>query len=176
MLAQSLNFPCRNEQEFFADLHCGWRYIGLNVTIYNPNAFQLTNASWTDNLIGVQPGLVIAKPDGMTNSLRRFRDGGSWLDQVFIKRRHCTLPQIGISRVMYSLPQCDLDDRRKPDQYHSAGACPPQERGANITNTSPASATLNVARDSSRLPSARVLARAPFGPGANQPTFHRDQK
>ncbi|MEJ5224447.1 MAG: hypothetical protein WHV44_08315 [Anaerolineales bacterium] len=34
----------------------------LRVTIFNPNTFPLTNASYTDNLIGVQPGLFIANP------------------------------------------------------------------------------------------------------------------
>jgi len=37
----------------------------LRVTIFNPNTFALTNASWTDNLIGVQPGLRIANPNGL---------------------------------------------------------------------------------------------------------------
>jgi LPXTG-site transpeptidase (sortase) family protein len=39
----------------------------LSVTIYNPNTFPLTNAAWTDNLVGVQPGLRIADTPGVTN-------------------------------------------------------------------------------------------------------------
>ena len=39
----------------------------LRVTVFNPNTFQLTNASWTDNLVGVQPGLSIAPP-GLVNN------------------------------------------------------------------------------------------------------------
>jgi len=31
----------------------------MRVTIFNPNVYQLTNASWGDNLVGVQPGLYI---------------------------------------------------------------------------------------------------------------------
>jgi hypothetical protein len=34
----------------------------LRVSIFNPNTFQLTSASWSDNLIGVQSGLRIANP------------------------------------------------------------------------------------------------------------------
>src|SRR5689334_11831862 len=40
----------------------------LRVSIFNPNAFPLTNATWTDNLIGIQPGLVIANPVGLINT------------------------------------------------------------------------------------------------------------
>src|SRR5436190_15644214 len=40
----------------------------MRVTIFNPNSYQLTGASWTDNLIGVQPGLFIANPAGVVNT------------------------------------------------------------------------------------------------------------
>lgn len=40
----------------------------LRVTIFNPNTFQLTNAGWTDNLVGVQPGLFIANPANVVNT------------------------------------------------------------------------------------------------------------
>ena len=36
----------------------------LRVTVFNPNTFNLTNVSWSDNLVGVQPGLSIANPSG----------------------------------------------------------------------------------------------------------------
>src|SRR5512134_3826580 len=40
----------------------------LSVTIFNPNDFALTNASWTDNLNLIQTGLQIADPASVTNS------------------------------------------------------------------------------------------------------------
>jgi len=40
----------------------------LRVSIFNPNTFQLTNASWSDNLVGVQLGLSIANPAGINNT------------------------------------------------------------------------------------------------------------
>jgi len=40
----------------------------LRVTIFNPNLFQLTNSSWSDDLVGVQPGLKIANPAGIVNT------------------------------------------------------------------------------------------------------------
>ena len=38
----------------------------LTITVYNPNAFELDNTAWSDNLIGVQPGLFIANPPNVT--------------------------------------------------------------------------------------------------------------
>ncbi|MBC7878333.1 MAG: sortase [Anaerolineales bacterium] len=40
----------------------------LRVSIFNPNTFPLTNASWTDNLISQQPGLSIANPANITTN------------------------------------------------------------------------------------------------------------
>lgn len=40
----------------------------LSVSIYNANSFDLTTASWTDNLEGVQPGLYIANPPNVSTS------------------------------------------------------------------------------------------------------------
>lgn len=40
----------------------------LRVTVFNPNTFDLTSVSWSDNLIGVQSGLSIANPAGATTN------------------------------------------------------------------------------------------------------------
>lgn len=40
----------------------------LSVSIYNANSFDLTDASWTDNLVGVQPGLYIATPPNVSTT------------------------------------------------------------------------------------------------------------
>jgi LPXTG-site transpeptidase (sortase) family protein len=39
----------------------------LTINIYNPNSFPLENASFTDSLVGVQPGLRIATPANLSN-------------------------------------------------------------------------------------------------------------
>lgn len=39
----------------------------LEITIYNPNTFELENASFIDNLVGIQPGLFVATPNGLVN-------------------------------------------------------------------------------------------------------------
>lgn len=40
----------------------------LSVTITNPNNFALADAAWTDNLVGVQPGLTVADPANIVNN------------------------------------------------------------------------------------------------------------
>jgi len=40
----------------------------LRITIFNPNTFPLTNASFVDNLLRVQPGLFISTPAGVVNT------------------------------------------------------------------------------------------------------------
>src|SRR5215208_450116 len=66
--AQVLSFPAEMNKSFSPISIAAGGVSRLSVTIYNPNAFQLINASWTDNLIGVQPGLAIANPVGLINT------------------------------------------------------------------------------------------------------------
>lgn len=40
----------------------------LDVIIYNSNPFILNNAAWSDNLIGVQPGIRLANPVNLVNN------------------------------------------------------------------------------------------------------------
>jgi uncharacterized repeat protein (TIGR01451 family) len=40
----------------------------LEIEIFNPNTYPLTNMSWTDNLVGVQPGMYIADNPNITNT------------------------------------------------------------------------------------------------------------
>ena len=40
----------------------------LSITIYNSNYFPLTSAAWSDNLVGVQPGISVASPVSLTNT------------------------------------------------------------------------------------------------------------
>src|SRR5262245_22844573 len=63
-----ISFPAEVNKSFSPISIASGGVSRLSVSIFNPNAFSLTNASWTDNLIGVQPGLTIANPVGLTNS------------------------------------------------------------------------------------------------------------
>ncbi len=40
----------------------------LSITLYNPNGFQLLNAGWSDNLVGIQPGIRIAATPNIQNN------------------------------------------------------------------------------------------------------------
>jgi len=143
--AQVLSFPAEMNKSFSPISIAAGGVSRLNVTIYNPNAFQLINASWTDNLIGVQPGLVIASSVGLTNSCggsvtavagsTNFSlSGGTVPAQLGITPGSCTVSIIVTATTAGNLINTI-----------PAGALTSTGEGTNITNTSPASATLNVA-------------------------------
>ena len=142
--AQVLSFPAEMNKSFSPISIAAGGVSRLRVTIFNPNAFTLTNASWTDNLIGVQPGLTIASPVGLTNncggsvtavagSTNLSLSGGTVPAQVGITPGSCTV-SINVTssttgNLINTIP---------------AGALTSTGEGMTITNTSPASATLNV--------------------------------
>ncbi len=143
--AQVLSFPAEMNKSFSPISITAGGVSRLNVTIYNPNAFQLIDASWTDDLIGIQPGLAIASPVGLTNSCggsvtavagsTSFSlSGGTVPAQLGIAPGSCTVSinvtATAAGNLINTIP---------------AGALTSTGEGANITNTSPASATLNVA-------------------------------
>src|SRR5215211_3929045 len=66
--AQVISLPAEMNKSFSPISIPSGETSRLNVTIYNPNFFALTNASWTDHLAGVQSGLTIASPVDLTNS------------------------------------------------------------------------------------------------------------
>ena len=143
--AQVLSFPAEMNKSFSLISIAAGGVSRLSVTIYNPNAFQLIDASWTDDLIGVQPGLVIASPIGLTNSCggsvtaaagaTRFSlSGGMVPAQLGIAPGSCTVSINVTSTIAGNLINTI-----------PAGALTSTGEGANITNTSSASATLNVA-------------------------------
>jgi hypothetical protein len=116
----------------------------LSVTVFNPNGFALTNASWTDNLVGVQPGLVIASPAGLTNtcggsvsatagSTTLALTGGTVPAQSGITPGSCT-----VSINVTSTTTGNLINTIPAGELSSTGG------GTTISNTTPASATLNV--------------------------------
>ena len=114
----------------------------LSVTIFNPNGFPLTNASWTDNLLRVQPGLSIASPVGLTNTCGGTVNapaggttfslsGGTVPAQSGATPGSCTVSinvtSTTVGNLINTIPAGTLSSA-----------------GISITNTTPASATLNV--------------------------------
>jgi len=142
--AQDPFFPAEINKSFSPISIAAGATSRLNVTIFNPNAFQLTNASWTDDLLRVQPGLVIASPVGLTNSCggsvsapaggtTLSLSGGTVPVQAGTTPGSCTV-SINVTAttsgsLINTIP---------------AGALSSTGGGVSITNTSPASATLNV--------------------------------
>ena len=116
----------------------------LSVSIYNPNAFQLNDAAWTDNLAGVQPGIVIANPVNLTNTCGGTvtansgatlfsLNGGMVPAQAGITPGSCT-----VSIDVTSTTPGNLINTIPTNALTATGG------GFNITNTTPASATLRV--------------------------------
>jgi len=117
----------------------------LSVTVFNPNGFPLTNASWTDNLVLLQPGLTIADPVDLTNSCggsvtappggTSFSlSGGTVPAQAGSTPGSCTVT-INVTSTVADT----LINRIPADTLNSTGP-----GGISITNTTPASASLNV--------------------------------
>ncbi|HUE99390.1 MAG TPA: hypothetical protein VMN99_09045, partial [Anaerolineales bacterium] len=142
--AQVLSFPAEINKSFTPISIPSGGISRLRVSIYNPNAFQLTNAIWTDNLVGVQPGLVIANPVNLSNTCGGTVTavaGGTTLSvsggivpaQSGVTPGSCT-----VAIDVTSNTPGNLINTLPADALTSTGG------GNTITNTSPASATLNV--------------------------------
>ncbi len=67
-IAYAIAIPAEINKQFTPILIDAGAVSVLRVTVFNPNTFPLTNASWTDNLVGVQPGLSIAPPGIVSNT------------------------------------------------------------------------------------------------------------
>ena len=142
--AQGLSFPAEINKSFTPISIASGGISRLNVTIYNPNTFSLSNAAWTDNLVGVQPGLSIANPANISNtcggtvtavsgtttlSLSR----GTVPAQVGATPGECT---VGINVTSTTIG--NLINTIPANALSSTGG------GFSITNTTPASATVTV--------------------------------
>ncbi len=66
--AYALAIPAEINKQFTPILIDAGGVSVLRITIFNPNTFALTAAAWTDNLVGVQPGLKIANPNGVIST------------------------------------------------------------------------------------------------------------
>ena len=116
----------------------------LHVSIFNPNGFPLTNASWTDNLVGVQPGLIIANPANIVNTCggsvtavagatTLSLSGGTVPAQTGTTPGSCTVTitvtSTAVGNLINTIPSGELS---------ASGG------GKTISNMDPASATLHV--------------------------------
>lgn len=132
----------------------------LRVTIYNPNSNDLTSAGWLDDLIGVQPGLSIANPPNVVQTCTgTITDGsGGSVDpgDTSIRLTNGTVPgQVGLNPgscyVEVSVTSTTPGNliNTIPASALAAFTIDPDDTNipptpVAITNTTPASATLNV--------------------------------
>src|SRR5689334_3005473 len=142
--AQQISFPAQMNKSF-APLSIEPGGISrLQVTIFNPNLFQLTNAAWSDNLVSIQPGIFIANPANVSNtcggsvtatsgSTTLSLSGGTVPPQVGSTPGSCTVA-VDVSSVTTG----NLINTIPANALSSNGD------GGTVTNTTPASATLHV--------------------------------
>lgn len=122
----------------------------LRVTIFNPNTFQLTNASWTDDLVGVQPGLYIANPPNVVTTCGGAAVVTAVANSTTLSLANGTVPaqagatpgQCYVEVNVSSVTTGNLINTIPANELSSDG----NDGGTpvNITNTTPASATITV--------------------------------
>jgi LPXTG-site transpeptidase (sortase) family protein len=138
------SFPAQMNKSF-SPLHISPGGLSrLSVSIFNPNSFALTNASWMDNLISIQPGLSIANPSNMTNTCDgtvTATPGGTVLSLSGGAVPAATDQSPGSCTVAV-----DVTSRTSGNQINTIPARTLQSSGdyGPVTNTTPASATLHV--------------------------------
>jgi LPXTG-site transpeptidase (sortase) family protein len=142
--AQIISFPAQMNKSFDPINIAPGGISRLSVSIFNPNSFPLTNASWTDNLALIQPGIRVASPPNISNSCggtvtaaaggtTLALSGGTVPQKVGATPGSCTV-QIDVT----STTAGNLINRIPANTLVSSGA------GGTVTNTTPASATLHV--------------------------------
>ena len=120
--------------------------VQLSITIYNPNLFQLTAASWSDDLAGDQPGIHLTSPlnvstntcGGNINAL----GGGTTIslsDGTVPAKLGSTNGSCTVTVDVTSTTPGNLINTIPAGNLNATG-----NGGGRVANTSPASATLQV--------------------------------
>src|SRR5688500_11825958 len=142
--AQGPSFPAEMNKSFTPISIAAGGVSRLRVTIFNPNPLQLTYPSWTTNLFGFQPGISIANPVTLSHSC------GSRVTAVSggpsLSLTGSTVPaQVGttpgsctVAIDVTSITPGNLINTIPAGELTSTGG------ELSVTNTRPASATLNV--------------------------------
>jgi uncharacterized repeat protein (TIGR01451 family) len=146
--AYAIAIPAEINKQFTPILIDAGAISVLRVTVFNPNTFSLTNTSWTDNLVGVQPGLSIAPPGLINNTCggtviavpgttALSLTGGSVPAQVQTTPGECYV-EINVT----SMISGNLINTIPANNLNASG----NDGGTtvSISNTTPASATLTV--------------------------------
>lgn len=142
--AQGLSFPAEMNKSFTPLSIDQGGTSRLQVTVFNPNNFPLLNASWTDNLTSVQPGIQIANPPNVSNGC-----GGSVTaapGATVLSLSGGTVPAQTAAAPGSCSVSVDVTSTTPGNLINTipAGALASTSDGGTITNTTPASATLHV--------------------------------
>ena len=114
--AFALAIPAEINKQFTPILIDAGAISVLRVTVFNPNTtFPLTNASWTDNLVGVQPGLSIAPPGLINNTCGGIVTAVPGTTTLSLSWRHCSCPGSGHTRGMLCGDQCYIHHTGQSD-------------------------------------------------------------
>jgi LPXTG-site transpeptidase (sortase) family protein len=144
--AQTLSYSAQINKDFDPISIMPGETSRLSVTIFNPNNFQLTNAAWSDDLIGVQTGLVIANDPKIENSCGVVADVTAVPGSTTLSLINGTVPaQVGIDpgRCTVSIDVTSVTPGELINTIPT-GALTSTGNDTNISNTTPASATLSV--------------------------------
>lgn len=126
----------------------------LRISIFNPNIFSLTNAAFVDDLVRVQPGLYVANPAGVVNtcggtvtatpnSTTISLSGGGVPAQVGATPGQCYI-EVNISSVTAGNLINTIPAHNPPTDIGLTADGNDGGTLVQITNTSPASATITV--------------------------------
>lgn len=141
---QGLSYPAQINKDFNPISIVAGEVSKLSVTIYNPNSFQIDNAAWTDNLVSIQPGILIADPVNINSDCGGFvtalagqttfsLNGGTVPQQVGATPGRCT-----VTIDVTSTTPGNLINNLPIGVLTGTGG------GGTITNPTEASATLRV--------------------------------
>lgn|GEM_PF-851050 len=119
----------------------------LIVSIYNPNTFSLENASWTDNLIGIQPGIRIANPPNIsTTDCGASPTVSAVAGETTLSLSGASVPaKVGSENGICTVA-IDVTSTTPGNLINTVdgGNLSANGGGGTVSNTDPASATLNV--------------------------------
>ncbi len=142
--AQGFSFPAEMNKSFSPISIGSVQTSRLRVTVYNPNAFDLTNAGWTDNMAAVQPGISIANPINLSNTC------GGTVSAVpggtTLSLSNGTVPGQSGGVPGSCTVAVDVTSTTPGNLINTipAGALTSTGGGETVSNTTPASATLHV--------------------------------
>lgn len=153
ILVATTAVPVRAQVAFYAEVNKTFTPISilpgnlsrLEVSIFNPNSFQLDDAAWTDYLDSIQPGITLADPVNLDNTCggavtavpgtaTLALSGGTVPPQSGITPGSCT-----VAVDVTSTTPGNLINTIPAGELKATGG------GFDITNSTPASATLRVA-------------------------------